>query len=110
MKKKLNKRSKEVQMKSFIISFIFIFGLNSFFPAFAFQSDEKFGEDALQNIDAVKAIAIANQWKWSKKEVKTYVNSSEVVFKFPDGKVKRFPLPKDKMVVAVAPYLRKTHK
>ena len=97
-------------MKSFIISFIFIFGLNSFFPAFALQGDEKPAEDALQDVDAVQAIAIANQWNWSKKGIKTYVDSREVVFKFPDGKVKRFPLPKDKMIVAIAPYLRKTHK
>ena len=97
-------------MKSSILSFIFIFGINSFFPVFALQGDEKPAEDALQDVDAVQAIAIANQWKWSKKRIKTYVNSREVVFKFPDGKVKRFLLTQDKMVVAIAPYLRKTHK
>ena len=56
------------------------------------------------------ALAIANQWRWTKKEIKSYVDSREVVFKFPDGRVKKVPLPKNKMIVAIAPYIRRTHK
>ena len=77
---------------------------------FASQENEKPAETVLENIDAAQAIAIANQWKWTKKEIKSYVDSREVVFKFPDGRMKKFPLPKDKMLVAVAPYIRRTHK
>jgi len=97
-------------MKSIIISLIFLLGLSSPFPVFALQDNEKSTEDVLKNIDAIQAVAIANQWKWSKKEITSYVNSHEVVFKFPDKKITRIPLPEDKMVVAVAPYVKRTHK
>jgi hypothetical protein len=97
-------------MKFLIISLIFLFGLNSPFAVFASRNNEKTDDTVLENIDAVQAIAIANQWKWSKKQVKSYVNSREVVFKFQGGRVKKFPLPKDKMMIAVAPYIRRTHK
>ena len=97
-------------MKFLIISFILFFGLNSPFPALASQGNENSTETVLENIDAVQAIAIANQWRWTKKEIKSYVDSREMVFKFTDGRVKKFALPKDKMIVALAPYLRKTHK
>jgi hypothetical protein len=55
-------------------------------------------------------MAIANQWKWSQKDVKTSVTAREVVFQFSDGTVKKVPLPQEKMLVAVAPYIRRTHK
>ena len=79
-------------------------------PGYAINHDLKSAESALKNINAVEAMAIANQWKWSKKEIKSHVTPAEVVFKFPDGKMKKIPLPKDKMVIAVAPYIRRTHK
>jgi hypothetical protein len=40
-------------------------------------------EAVLENVDAIQALAIANQWKWSNKEIKSSVNSQEVVFQFP---------------------------
>jgi hypothetical protein len=40
--------------------------------------------------------------------VKSYVASKEVVFKFSDGKFKKIHLPKDRMLVAVAPYMNHT--
>jgi hypothetical protein len=55
-------------------------------------------------------MAIANEWKWSKKEVKSYVTAREVVFELTKSKVKKIPLPEEKMLVAVAPYINKTHK
>jgi heme/copper-type cytochrome/quinol oxidase subunit 2 len=90
-----------------IITFIGIIFLN---PAYALQGDKKSVEATLNNIDATQAMAIANQWKWSKKNVKTYVTPREVVFKFSHGTVKRIPLPEEKMVVAIAPYIKRTHK
>ena len=60
--------------------------------------------------DPLQAIAVANEWKWSKKEVKSYVTPREVVFKFPDGKVDTIQLPDDKFFVAVAPYINRTHQ
>jgi len=67
-------------------------------------------EPALNKIDADGAMAIANEWKWSRKDVKTYVTSREVVFEFPDGNIQRVPLPPDKMVVAIAPFVSRTHR
>ena len=96
-------------MKYFLISFTLFLGIFSAFPAPAPASDGKSDEAVLKNVDAAGALAIANQWKWSKKEIKSYVNSREVVFQFPDGKVKKIPLPEEKMVVALAPYIQKTH-
>ncbi len=96
-------------MKSLLISFIILMGIISASPAHALQGDEKSDESVLENVDAIRAIAIANQWKWSKKEIKSTVNSREVVFQFPGGKVKKIPLPEEKMVVALAPYTKGTH-
>ena len=97
-------------MRSVLLSFILLLGISSINPAYARQSDEKSAEAFLNNVDAVQAMAIANQWRWSKKDIISYVTPREVVFKFSNGKVKRIPLPKDKMVVAVAPYIRQTHR
>lgn len=74
------------------------------------QSDEKSDEAILNNADAIQAMAIANEWKWSKKEIKSFVTPREVVFKFSKDKVKRIPLPEEKMLVAVAPYINRTHR
>jgi hypothetical protein len=73
------------------------------------QSGEKSFDTALEHADVVQSIAIANQMKESEKEVKSLVNSQEVVFEFPSGKVKKIRLPEEKMMVAVAPYKHETH-
>ncbi|MBW1699216.1 MAG: hypothetical protein JRH18_22075 [Deltaproteobacteria bacterium] len=97
-------------MKSCIISSALLVLIVLVVPVYAIKDDVKSAESALKNIDAVEAMAIANKWKWTKKEIKTYVTPAEVVFEFPGGKVKKVSLPKDKMVIAVAPYIRRTHK
>ena len=79
-------------------------------PAYAQQADGKSFETILKNADAIQAMAVANQWKWSKKEIKSYLTPRQVVFKFPDGEVNKIPLPNDKFLVAVAPYIKRTHK
>jgi len=96
-------------MKSLLISLIILLGVISVLPAHALQVDERSNESVLENVDAIQAMAIANQWKWSSKEIKSTVNSREVVFQFPGGKVKKIPLPEEKMVVALAPYKKGTH-
>jgi len=73
------------------------------------SADETLPEAELNNLDAPQALALANQWRSDGKEVKSYVTAREVVFKFPDGTVKRIPLPQDRMVVAIAPYIHRTH-
>ena len=97
-------------MKYPLPSFILLLGISSLLPTCALQSDEKSAEATLNNVDAIQAMAIANQWKWFKKEIKSYVTPREVVFKFSNGKIKRILLPEEKMVVAVAPYIKQTHR
>lgn len=98
-------------MKSKILSFILFLGISCLFPAYTTQSNDKSDEARLNNVDAVQAIAIANEWNYSKKEITSYVTPREVVFKSSDDKIiKKIPLPEDKMLVAVAPYINRTHR
>ena len=97
-------------MKSLSLSFIVLIGLSLPFPAYALQGNGKSAEAALNKIDAIQAMAIANQWKWSHMGIKSFVTPWEVVFKFSNGNVKKILLPADKMVVAVAPYIKRTHR
>ena len=96
-------------MRSMLVSLVLIFGIGSLNQTLGAQVAERSEEAALNNVDAVRAVAIANEWRWSKKDVKSYVTSREVVFQFPDGRVKKIPLPENQMLVAVAPYINKTH-
>ncbi len=97
-------------MKFLHLTFITFLGISLLNPAYASQGDEKSVEVILNNVDATQAMAIANQWKWSNKKVKSHVTPREVVFKLSNGTVKRIPLPEERMLVAVAPYIKRTHK
>ena len=97
-------------MKYLIICLILILATFSALQADAAQDSKKPADIDFEKIDAIEAMAIANQWKWSRKDVKSSVTAREVIFKFSDGTVKKIPLPQEKMLVAVAPYIRKTHK
>ena len=94
-------------MKSIILSIILFLGTGWLFLACS-NSDPDVAK--LNNIDAVQAIAIANEWNYSRKDITSYVTPREVVFKSSNDKViKKIPLPEDKMMVAVAPYINTTH-
>jgi hypothetical protein len=97
-------------MRYLLLSLIVLLGISSLLPAYALQDHGKSDEASLNNVDAIQAMAIANQWKWTKKEVKSYVTPRGVMFVFPNRKVKGIPLPEDKMIVAVAPYIKRTHR
>jgi len=97
-------------MRPLLLSIIILIGMHSLFPGYAFQGHEKSAEATLDNVDAVQAMSIANQWRWSKSGIRSYVTPREVVFKFPDGKTKKISLPEEKMLVAVAPYIKQTHE
>jgi hypothetical protein len=96
-------------MRNLMILLIAFLGINLPLPAYTFEGNEKSADASLNNVDPIQAMAIANQWKWTREEVKSYVTPRGVIFIFPDKKVKGIPLPEDKMVVAVAPYIRRTH-
>jgi hypothetical protein len=94
-------------MKPIILSIILFLGTGWLFLSCS-NADPDVAR--LKNIDAVQAIAIANEWNYSKKDITSYVTPREVVFKSSDDKViKKIPLPEDKMMVAVAPYINTTH-
>lgn len=59
----------------------------------------------LRGVDAKQAMAYANAWG---AQVQSYVTPEAVFFKFPDQTV-QVPLPKDQMVIAIAPYVNQTH-
>lgn len=77
---------------------------------FALAYGEILLRQKLENVNAKAAVAIANKWRWSRKDVKTSVTAREVVFESPDKTVKRIPLPQEEMLVAIAPYIGRTHK
>ena len=95
-------------MKYLFVSFILLLGLGSLITACGLLGDEN--EARLKNVDAIQAMEIANQWKWSKEKIKSHVTTREVVFEFPKGRIKKIPLPEEKMLVAVAPYVNRTHR
>jgi hypothetical protein len=94
-------------MKSIILSLILFLGTGWLFLACS-KADPDIAR--LNNIDAVQAVAIANEWNYSRKDITSYVTPREVVFKSSNDKIiKKISLPKDKMMVAVAPYINTTH-
>jgi hypothetical protein len=100
-------------MKS-LKAFFVMFALMALAPLTVNANNMKAYEEMVENIDAVQAMALANQWKWTQNSITTHVTPKEVVFEFPsntspNGTIKKVALPEDKMVVAIAPYLTYTH-
>jgi hypothetical protein len=100
-------------MKS-LKAILVMFALVALAPLTANANNLKPYEEMVENIDAVQAMALANQWKWTQNSITTHVTPKEVVFEFPsntspNGTIKKVALPEDKMVVAIAPYLTYTH-
>lgn len=96
-------------MKFLLLPLIFLLGIATFFISRGGLLNNS-NEAILRNVDAIQAMEIANRWKWSKEKIKSYVTSRQVIFEFPNESVKKILLPKDKMLVAVAPYINKTHQ
>jgi len=96
-------------MKNITTAFIFTLWIISLFSPGALQADQNSLMAELENVDAVQAVAIANQWRWTDRNITISVDARKIIFKFPNGQVKTVPMPADKMLVAVAPYIRKTH-
>jgi hypothetical protein len=74
-----------------------------------YSANEPALETQLQGLNARQALALANQWHWERQPVRTHITSQAVVFEFENGVTKRISLPKDQMMVAVAPYISRTH-
>jgi len=65
---------------------------------------------SLEGIDAYEALKIANEWREKNYNVTSSVDAEAVRFIFPDKKRISIPLPEDLMVVAIAPYVSRTHR
>ena len=76
----------------------------------AFSMSESALIDQHDGLNAQQALALANQWHWEKQPVRAHITSKEVVFQFESGTVKKIPLPADEMMLAVAPFINRTHK
>ena len=67
-------------------------------------------EGMLEHADAKKALALANEWRWTRKDIRSFVDTQNVTFELPGDKTVKIPLPDDAMMVAVAPYINQTHQ
>jgi hypothetical protein len=97
-------------MKKLSMSLSLLLGPILLLLAYGCGPDKNTPEAILKNVDATQAMAIANDWKWSKNDIKSYVTTQEVVFELSEKKVKKIPLPENKMLVAIAPYINQTHR
>ena len=88
---------------------LFVFFLSSSIFALAKESKSPISEVMLDGLDAREAVALANLWRWTRKDITSFVTTREVVFKFPSGNSKRIQLPKNEILVAIAPYINNTH-
>ena len=93
-----------------IIPGIAAIGLILMISSQAIAYDEGLLRQKLKNVSAIEAVAIANELKWESSSVKSYVTAHEVVFKFSNGQLTKIRLPKDRMLIAVAPYMNQTHE
>ena len=96
-------------MKYAILSIALTLSIISIFLPDAIHADQKSLMSELEKVNAVEAVALANTWRWTHQHIKIYVDAQEIVFNFPDGQAKKIPMPRDKMLVAVAPYIKNTH-
>jgi hypothetical protein len=92
------------------ILFGLLFSIGLAMGVFACRPDPRSPEGMLQNMDAKEALAMANDWKWTRKDIKSHVDTRVVAFELPGDKTIKIPLPDDSMVVAVAPYIKYTHQ
>lgn len=65
--------------------------------------------EAVTQLNALEAMSLANAWGRAKVSVTSFVTPQAVQFQFDGGKTASVNLPKDKMVVAIAPYINHTH-
>ncbi len=79
--------------------------------AWAQDSQPAPSPEALSRLSPEAAMATANSWGMQAEanKVTSYVTSREIRFEFPGGRKTAVALPQNRMVVAIAPYMAKTH-
>jgi hypothetical protein len=89
---------------------LIVFCLGWSISVLAKESTNPTPETVLEGMSAREAVAVANRWRWTQKDITSYVTPREVVFQFPSGNSTRIPLPKNEVLVSVAPYINNTHE
>jgi hypothetical protein len=62
-----------------------------------------------KGLNHLEAMALANAWGRAKAPVQSFVTPKAIEFKFEADRKASVTLPKDQMVVAIAPYINRTH-
>jgi len=67
--------------------------------------------ESLQGLSLEEVLQLANAWGMNSEENKaiSFVTGREIHLQFPEGPNIVYPPPPDRMLVAIAPYIRKTH-
>lgn len=76
--------------------------------AFAQQPGRAPSPALLGGVSPQQALKLANTWR-GQGGLQSYVTPDAVHFTFPDGQKKAVALPRAQMVVAIAPYINRTH-
>lgn len=64
----------------------------------------------LDNLNVREALVLANKWKTSNPEVTSFIEPDKLTFEFANKKTVEISLPEGSMMVALAPYVNKTHE
>jgi Periplasmic copper-binding protein CueP len=64
----------------------------------------------LDELNIREALELANKWKTSNPEITSFITPNTLNFEFDDKKKIEISLPHDSMIIAIAPYIEKTHK
>jgi hypothetical protein len=65
--------------------------------------------EMFEGLDAREAMALANKLGEGKNSFTSFVTPESVIIEIPGGGKFSIPLPEDRMVVAIAPYVKTTH-
>jgi len=93
------------------ISLIIFFACSSREEQLQSVSSSKFSilPTVLDNLNAREALALANKWKTSNPEITSFIEPDKLIVQFPGKITVEIPLPEDSMMIALAPYVNKTH-
>lgn len=83
--------------------------LGMFFLGIGWAQGAENGLEALRRASPEEAIQLAKRWREEGRGMVSFLTPRFIQFEFPTGAKARVELPKDRMVVAVAPYRSFTH-
>jgi hypothetical protein len=78
-------------------------------PMSSSSSKSSISPTVLDNLDAREALNLANKWKTTNPEITSFVEPDKLIVQFPNKSTTEIPLPEDSMMIALAPYINKTH-